>query len=34
MGDCREEVNTGVLYFLDYGEDIFIMVLSVLVSMK
>ena len=26
------QVNTGVLYFLDYVEDIYIMVLSVLVS--
>ena len=30
---CREEVNNGVLYFLDYVEDIYIVVLSVLVSM-
>ena len=27
------QVNNGVLYFLDYVEDIYIMVLSVLVSM-
>ena len=27
------QVNNGVLYFLDYVEDIYIMALSVLVSM-
>ena len=27
------QVNNGVLHFLDYAEDIYIMVLSVLVSM-
>ena len=27
------QMNNGVLYFLDYVEDIYIMVLSVLVSM-
>ena len=32
MKHCHEEVNNGVLYFLDYVEDIYIMVLSVLVS--